>query len=89
MVSVSASSTKIEVTAASSGIGVSVSPSPVTASSTGGPGPTGLQGPPGVQQLSALTDVALTNLQSGDVLRYGTGSWENAAGGQLTDGGNF
>jgi hypothetical protein len=36
-----------------------------------------------------LTDVSLSGVQSGDVLRYDSTSWHNVNQTQVTDGGNF
>jgi hypothetical protein len=39
--------------------------------------------------INALTDVAVTNPTTGDVLRYANNKWRNYNETQLTDGGNF
>lgn len=40
-------------------------------------------------QLSQATDVELTTLSTGDVLRYYNGKWRNYNEGNLVDGGNY
>ena len=39
--------------------------------------------------LENLTNVAILNVQTGDVLRYANSKWRNHNETQLTDGGNF
>lgn len=39
--------------------------------------------------LSGLSDVALSGLADGDVLRYSSGAWRNSPESNLVDGGNF
>ena len=73
-------------------ISASVGSSVVTASAGGGIGPQGPQGvigPPG-NALSAASDVQLSNVADGDLLRYSSNKWRNHAEGDLIlDGQNF
>lgn len=39
--------------------------------------------------LNTLSDVVLSNVQDGDVLRYENNKWRNYNETQITDGGNF
>jgi len=61
---------------------------------TGDRGPPGPQGPPGpagnAGPLAGVTDVALSGVADGDVLRYQSNTWRNFKETDLTlDGGNF
>ena len=79
----------ITATVNSSGnISASVGSAVVTASAGGGIGP---QGPAGsVAPLESVTDVAISSVADGDVLRYQTNKWRNFKEIDLTiDGGNF
>ena len=73
-------------------ISASVGSSVVTASAGGGIGPQGPQGvigPPG-NALSAASDVQLSNVADGDLLRYSSNKWRNHPEGDLIlDGQNF
>lgn len=40
-------------------------------------------------KLNTLSDVSITNVQDGDVLRYANNRWRNYNETELTDGGNF
>jgi hypothetical protein len=88
------SSQPITATVSSSGsISASVGSSVVAANAGGGIGPQGVQGvigPPG-NALSAASDVQLSNVAEGDLLRYGSGGkWQNYPSSDLTiDGQNF
>jgi hypothetical protein len=83
------------ITATVSGSGVisaSVGSSVVEASAGGGIGPQGPQGvigPPG-NALSAASDVQLSGVAEGDVLRYSNSKWRNQPTGDIViDGQNF
>jgi hypothetical protein len=58
---------------------------------TGESGPPGPQGPAGnAGPLAGVTDVALSGVADGDVLRYQSNTWRNFKETDLTlDGGNF
>jgi hypothetical protein len=77
---------------ASGSISASVGSSVVTANAGGGIGPQGPQGvigPPG-NALSAASDVQLSNVADGDLLRYSSNKWRNKPEGDLIlDGQNF
>jgi hypothetical protein len=78
--------------AASGGISASVGSSIVEASAGAGIGPQGPQGeigPPG-NALSGASDVQLSGVAEGDVLRYSNSKWRNHPEGDLIlDGQNF
>ena len=65
----------------------------VSASVFGGVGPQGPAGVPGpaggITSLSQASDVAISNVSDGDVLRFSQTRWRNYSELQLTDGGNF
>jgi hypothetical protein len=95
MTQITASVSAQPITASVSGngnISASVGSSVVTASAGGGIGPQGPQGvigPPG-NALSAASDVQLSNVADGDLLRYSSNKWRNHAEGDLIlDGQNF
>jgi hypothetical protein len=73
-------------------ISASVGSSVVTASAGGGIGPQGPQGvigPPG-NALSAASDVQLSNVADGDLLRYSNSKWRNKPESDIViDGQNF
>ena len=77
---------------ASGGISASVGSSVVEASAGGGIGPQGPQGvigPPG-NALSGASDVQLSGVADGDLLRYSNSKWRNHPEGDLIlDGQNF
>jgi hypothetical protein len=80
---------------ASGSISASVGSSLVTASAGGGigpqgePGVAGAIGPPG-NALSAASDVQLSGVAEGDVLRYSNSKWRNYPEGDIViDGQNF
>jgi hypothetical protein len=73
----------------SGGISASVGSSVVTASVGGGIGP---QGPAGTDggPIEQLSNVQLSNVADGDLLRYSSNKWRNHAEGDLIlDGQNF
>jgi hypothetical protein len=95
MSQITASVSAQPITASVSGngnISASVGSSVVTASAGGGIGPQGPQGvigPPG-NALSAASDLQLSNVADGDLLRYSSNKWRNHAEGDLIlDGQNF
>jgi hypothetical protein len=93
-ITASVSSQPITATVDASGsISASVGSSVVEASAGGGIGPQGPQGvigPPG-NALSAASDVQLSNVAEGDLLRYGSGGkWQNYPERDVVvDAGNF
>jgi hypothetical protein len=92
-ITASVSSQPITATVAASGvISASVGSSVVEASVGGGIGPQGPQGgigPPG-SSLSGASDVQLSNVAEGDVLRYSSSKWRNYPEGDIViDGQNF
>jgi len=77
---------------ASGSISANVGSSSVTATAGGGIGPQGPQGPQGNlgAGLGDLTDVNLTAVQDGDVLRKSSGKWRNYPEQDIViDGQNF
>lgn len=79
----------ITASVGNTGISASVSSSVVTASVSGGIGP---QGPSGVAggALSDLTDIQISSVAEGDVLRYSSSKWRNYPESNLIfDAGNF
>ncbi len=75
-------------------VSASVSPGGVSASVVGGIGPQGVPGNIGPQgagatTLSQLTDVSLSSVSGGDVLRFDSTKWVNFRDKDLTDGGAF
>ena len=92
-ITASVSSQPIAATASGSGvISATVGSSVVEASAGGGIGPQGPQGvigPPG-NALSAASDVQLSGVAEGDVLRYSNNKWRNFPEGDIViDGQNF
>jgi len=92
-ITASVTSQPITATVADSGsISASVGSSVVEASAGGGIGPQGPQGvigPPG-NALSAASDVQLSGVAEGDVLRYSNSKWRNFPEGDIViDGQNF
>jgi hypothetical protein len=92
-ITASVSSQPITATVATSGgISASVGSSVVEASAGGGIGPQGPQGvigPPG-NALSAASDVQLSGVAEGDVLRYSNSKWQNFPESNIViDGSNF
>ena len=93
-ITASVSSQPITATVNASGsISASVGSSVVEASAGGGIGPQGPQGvigPPG-NALSAASDVQLSGVAEGDLLRYGSGGkWQNFPESNIViDGSNF
>jgi hypothetical protein len=95
MTQITASVSSQPITATVSGSGVisaSVGSSIVEASAGGGIGPQGPQGvigPPG-DALSGASDVQLSNVAEGDVLRYSNSKWRNHPESNIViDGSNF
>lgn len=89
--SITASVTSQPITASASGgsISASVGSSTITASASGGVGPQGPAGTAGAG-LGDLTDVDLSGVASGDLLRYGSGKWRNHPEANVViDGANF
>lgn len=77
---------------ASGNISASVGSSSVVASAGGGVGPQGPAGPigPPGDALSSASDVQLSGVAEGDLLRYSSNKWRNYAEGDLViDGQNF
>jgi hypothetical protein len=92
-ITASVSSQPITATVSGSGvISATVGSSVVEASAGGGIGPQGPQGvigPPG-NALSAASDVQLSGVAEGDVLRYSNSKWRNYPEGDIViDGQNF
>jgi hypothetical protein len=76
----------------SGNISASVGASSVSVTAGGGIGPQGPQGPigPPGTALSAASDVQLSNVADGDVLRYSSNKWRNYPEGDIViDGQNF
>ena len=92
-ITASVSSQPITATVSGSGvISATVGSSVVAASAGGGIGPQGPQGvigPPG-NALSAASDVQLSGVADGDVLRYSNSKWRNFPESNIViDGSNF
>jgi hypothetical protein len=90
-VSITATVTSQPITASVSGSGVSanVGSSLITASASGGIGPQGASGAAG-GSLSDLTDIQISSVADGDVLRYSSSKWRNFPETNMTfDAGNF
>ena len=92
MISVAVTSSTINASVSGSAVDATVGSSTVTASASGGVGPQGPAGPAGDAgsiSIASATDVELSSLAAGDVLRYSSDKWRNYAETNLTDGGNF
>jgi hypothetical protein len=89
MIVASVSSNRITASVSGSSVTAAVGSSPVTASASGGVGPQGPTGPAGSPSIAGSSDVLLSSLTDGDVLRYSSSKWRNYADANLTDGGNF
>jgi hypothetical protein len=90
-VSITATVTSQPITANVSGgsISANVGSSLVTASASGGIGPQGASGAAG-GVLSDLTDIQISSVADGDVLRYSSSKWRNYPESNLIfDAGNF
>jgi hypothetical protein len=87
MISVAVTSSKISASAGGSSVTAAVTSQPVATAVAGGIGPQGPQGP--AASIASASDVALSSLTDGDVLRYSSSKWRNYADANLTDGGNF
>jgi hypothetical protein len=92
-ITASVSSQPITATVSGSGaISASVGSSVVEASAGGGIGPQGPSGPigPPGNALSGASDVQLSGVAEGDVLRYSNSKWRNYPEGDIViDGQNF
>lgn len=88
MITATVDSKPISATVSGNRIISSMGSSLVVTSAAGGVGPQGPQGTPGTA-LSSASDVSLTSVADGDLLRYSTGRWRNFPQNQLLDGGNF
>ena len=91
-ITASVNSSTITARVSGSSISASVGSSPIRATASGGVGPQGPQGATGnagTVAIAAATDVELTGLADGDVLRYSNSRWRNHAETLLTDGGSF
>lgn len=82
------SSSKIAAAVSGSQVTAAVTSQPLATAVAGGVGPQGPQGVAGTA-LETASDVALSGVAEGDVLRYSTSKWRNYADKNLTDGGNF
>jgi hypothetical protein len=89
MIVASVSSNQITASVSGSSVTAAVGSSPVTASASGGVGPQGAAGDATALSIAGATDVTLSGLADGDVLRYSASKWRNYADANLTDGGNF
>lgn len=88
--SITATITTQPITSSVSGSTVAASvPTTSVQASAAGVGPQGPQGPPGSNALGSLSDVSVSNVASGDVLRYSDSAWRNRPEQLLIDGGNF
>lgn len=85
MINVTASSSTITASASATSVGAAVTATTVSATASGGVGPAG----EAATQLNGLQDVQFVGLTDGDVLRYSSSKWRNAAETQLVDGGNY
>jgi hypothetical protein len=94
-ISASVTGAKITATVIGDAVSAAVSSGRVSAAVTGGIGPQGPAGESGetggATTLSELTDVQITSVADGDVLRYSAaaGRWQDYAELNLVDGGNF
>jgi hypothetical protein len=87
MISVAVTSSKISASAGGSSVTAAVTSQPVATAVAGGIGPQGPQGPAG--SIASASDVALSGLTDGDVLRYSNSRWRNYPEDDLLDAGNF
>ena len=88
-ITISTTSQPITATVSGGTVSASVTSSSSSVSIAGGVGPQGPQGKDGVPgSLDQVPGVTITNLQSGDVLRY-DGSWKNYHDADIVDGGNW
>jgi hypothetical protein len=88
-ISVSVSSPSISAAVTQTGVAAAVaSTAPVSATVQGGIGPAGV---PGSTTIAGATDVELSGVANGDVLRYSNSKWRNYAETDLflLDAGNF
>lgn len=88
--SITATITTQPITSSVSGSTVAASvPTTSVQASAGGVGPQGPPGPAGSNALANLTDVSVSNVAAGDILRYSDSAWRNRPEHLLIDGGNF
>ncbi len=87
MISVAVTSSKISASAGGSSVTAAVTSQPVATAVAGGIGPQGPQGP--AASIASASDVALSGLTDGDVLRYSNSRWRNYPEDDLLDAGNF
>jgi len=87
MISASVESRPIAATVQGNQIVGAVGSSLVITSAAGGIGPQGPQGP--AASIAQASDVALTSVADGDVLRYSNSRWRNYPERDITDGGHF
>lgn len=86
-ITVSVSSPGVSANVSGGVVSASVSaPSTIGATVAGGIGPAGAAG---TTTISGASDVQLSSVTDGDVLRYSASKWRNYADSNLTDGGNF
>lgn len=91
-ITASVSGSQITARVSGSSISASVGSSPVRATAFGGVGPQGPQGPAGdaaAVSIAAASDVTLSSLADGDVLRFSNSRWRNYPEDDLLDAGNF
>jgi hypothetical protein len=88
MITATVDSKPISATVSGNRIVGSMGASLVVTSAAGGVGPQGPQGTPG-SALSSASDVALSGVADGDVLRYSNSRWRNYPEDDLLDAGNF
>jgi hypothetical protein len=87
MISVNVETKPISASVQSGQITGQMGSSLVITSAAGGIGPQGVQGP--AASIALASDVALTSVTDGDVLRWSNSRWRNYHETQLTDGGHF
>jgi hypothetical protein len=88
MITASVSSNQITASVTGAAVAAAVSANVVTTATAGGVGPQGPQGVAGTA-LQQASDVSLSGVTDGDVLRYSASKWRNYPDKYLTDGGNF
>lgn len=87
-ITASVTSQPIKASVTAGGISASVGSSTISASAGGGVGPQGPAGTAGAG-LGELTNVDLSGVAEGDLLRYSSDKWRNVSQTVVTDGGNF
>jgi len=87
-ISATVTSQPISATVTASGVSATVASSSSTVSTSGGVGP---QGPAGTNggPIEQLSNVQITSVQPGDVLRYSNSKWRNSPETDIVDGGNW